>query len=260
MRLNLFLGSLVIASLATCQPASAQLSNYFQDFENLDRTDPQALENDGWRGAAAGISTGGGFVFFAGFAAANNISNPANSVISDFNSGGDPPIGDQGLVVFTDYGSDIHATDPATRNPAFEDLVISIFQERTIAASDIGSSIEFGWVAEQNSVPPSGNAFTEAFILTLDPNNGFAATNDLSFNTTGTPDTPTSNSLSLDLSDPLLAGQILQFGFRTTSSDSEGVAVDYDNVSLSVTAVPEPGSLVALALVTSACGLRRRRR
>lgn len=260
MRLNLLLAGLVLFSLTLSQQASAQLQNYFQDFESLDRTDPLALENDGWRGAAAGVPTGGGFVFFAGFAAPNNIASPANSVISDVASGGDPPIGDQGLVVFTDYNSDIHATDPALRNPAFEDLIISIFQERTIADSDIGSSIEFSWVAEQNSVPPTGNARAEAFILTLDPNNGFAATNELSFDTTGTPDSLTPNSLSLDLSDPLLAGQILQFGFRTTSSDSEGVAVDYDNVSLSVTAIPEPGSIVAMALVTTGLGLRRRRR
>ena len=39
--------------------ASAQLSNFFEDFESLDRTDAAALSNAGWLGAAAGIPDGG---------------------------------------------------------------------------------------------------------------------------------------------------------------------------------------------------------
>jgi len=139
-------------------------------------------------------------------------------------------------------------------------LVISIFQERTISAADIGSTIEFSWIADGNSVPPSGDALTEAFILTLDPNAGFAATNSLAFDTTATADGAlAANSLTLDLADPLLAGQILQFGFRTTSSDGEGAAVDYDNVALTVSSVPEPGSAAVLALLGLGAFARRRR-
>ena len=47
------------------------------------------------------------------------------------------------------------------------------------------------------------------------------------------------NTLTLDLSDPLLEGQILQFGFRNTAGGFNGSAVDYDNVSLTVISPPK---------------------
>ena len=238
--------------------ASAQLSNFFEDFESLDRTDAAALSNAGWLGAAAGIPDGGGFQFFAGFAAGNDIANPVNSVISDVPSGGAPPVGNQGLVVFTDFNSSIHTDQP---NSGFEDLVISIFQERTLVAADIGSTVEFSWIADGNAVPPSADTLAEAFILTLDPNNGFAATNALAVDTTLTADGAlAAGSITLDLTDPALDGQIFQFGFRTTSSSGNGAAVDYDNVALTVNSVPEPSSLMALAMGSVAMIARRRRK
>ena len=253
MYLRIF--SLAILSVALLgSTASAQLTDFFEDFESLDRTDPNALADGGWLGAAAGVPTGGGFQFFASFTAPNNIDGPQLSVISDTASGA-PPIGDQGLVVFSDYNSDIHSG-----NPDFEALIISIFQERTIAASDIGNAIEFSWTADGNSAPPTGDTTTEAFILTLDPNNGFAATNSLIFDTTATADGSLAvNSLGLDLTDPALEGQILQFGFRNTAANFDGSAVDYDNVTLAVSAVPEPSSLMALALGSVVMLSRRRR-
>ena len=252
--------SLAIVTVALLgSSASAQLTNYFEDFEGLDRTDMDALSNVGWLGAAAGVPNGGGFQFFAGFPAQNDINNPVNSVISDVASGGAPPVGNQGLVVFTDFNSAIHFDQP---NSGFDDLIISIFQERAITAADIGNTVEFSWIADGNAVPPSGDTLAEAFILTLDPNNGFAATNSLAFDTTATADGAlAANSLTLDLTDPALAGQIFQFGFRSTSSSGNGAAVDYDNVSLSVApTVPEPGSLVALAFGSVVMISRRRRK
>lgn len=239
-------------------PATAQLSNYSQDFESLDRTDPNALAADGWKLFVASVDgipndlTYGNFT--AGpFPAPNNIASPNISVISDIPSGGDPPAGSQGLVFFSDYGSGLHSD---TNDP--RGLVLSLFQERIISAGDIGSTVVFDFLAEGNAGPPTGNAITEAFLLTLDPNAGFAATNNLSLVTTTVPDgAPTPGQLVLDLSDPLLEGQILQFGFRNTARDFEGSAVDYDDVSLTV-AVPEPSSLALIGLGGMAM-LRRRR-
>ena len=212
---------------------SDQLSNFFDDFEGLNRDDPNALANAGWNGAAAGITPSGGLQFFANFSAPNNIDSPQLSVISD-SSSGSPPAGNQGLVVFSDYNSDIHSG-----NPAFESLIISIFQQRTISAADIGNTIEFSWVADGNALPPTGDTLTEAFLLTLDPNNNFNTTNQLDFDTTTTADGALAiNSLTLDLSDPLLEGQILQFGFRNTANSFNGSAVDYDNVALTVISPP----------------------
>lgn len=207
---------------------------------------------------AAGINGNDSFpdFTFGPIGAPNNIGNPQSSVISDFASGGDPPAGEQGLVVFSDYDSGLHS-DP--NDP--RDLVISIFQEQTIATSDIGKVAVFDFLAEGNANPPSGDAIVEAFMLTLDPNNGFVVTNNLSIDTSNVPDgDPTPLQISLSLANPALDGQILQFGFRNTSQNGDGTAVDYDNVSLSV--VPEPTGL-ALAAVGSVVALafaRRRHR
>ena len=255
----LSLAALAIAAFAS-STASAQVTNFFEDFEGLDRNDPGALAGTGWNSAAAAFDFGGNFVFFGAGGALNDLTNPRQSIISDVPSGGAPPVGNQGLVVFSDYGSDIHFAG-AARNTAFEDLIISVFQERTITAADIGNSVEFSWTADGNSAPPTGDAIAEAFVLILDPNTGFSSSLDLTFDTAGTADGAfATNSLSFDLNNPLLDGQILQFGFRSVASDGEGSAVDYDNVALTVTsAIPEPSSAIALALSGIVLLTRRRR-
>ena len=98
----LSLAILVVSLLGST--ASAQLINFFEDFENLDRTSPTALSDAGWQGAAAGLTPSGRFEFFASFVAPNNIDGPQLSVISD-TDGGEPPVGEQGLLVFSDYNS-----------------------------------------------------------------------------------------------------------------------------------------------------------
>lgn len=71
-----------------------------------------------------------------------------------------------------------------------------------------------------------------AYIQTLDPNAGFSRTNNVVFDTTDLPDTWDRYSISLDLTDPLLEGQLLQFGFSATASNFEPSGVFYDNVSI----------------------------
>lgn len=233
--------------------ATAQLSNYSQDFEGLDRNDPNALAGDGWKLFVASVDGTVAYPnFTAGpFGAPNNISGPQVSVISD-TVGGDPPAGNQGLVIFSDYNSSLHSDPLDPRG-----LVLSVFQEQTISAADIGKTVTFSFLAEGNANPPSGSTVAEAFLLTLDPLAGFSATNNLAFDTFSVPDgTPTVGQLTLDLTDPLLEGQILQFGFRNTARDFEGSAVDYDNVSFAV--VPEPSSLALIGI--GAAALMRRRR
>lgn len=253
----LFMGLLAVAFAAN--RSTAALTSFSQDFESLDRTSESALADDGWLLFASGINGTPAFGNFGAgpFVAPNNIVAPSISVISDTVSGGAPPAGNQGLVFFSDYNSGLH-TDP--NDP--RDLVLSLFQQQTISAADIGSTVTFSWLADGNAAPPTGDATTEAFLLTLDPNAGFSATNDLAFETTLTADGAlATNSLTLAITDEALVGQILQFGFRNTSSDFEGSAVDYDNVSFTVvTAIPEPSSLSVLALFATGLVVGRRRR
>jgi hypothetical protein len=67
-----------------------------------------------------------------------------------------------------------------------------------------------------------------AYIQTLDAN--FNRTNFVPFDTTNLPFTWERYSISLDLTDPLLEGQLLQIGFSATASDFEGSGVFYDNI------------------------------
>ena len=248
---------LAVAALAAA-PASAQLSDYSQNFEALDRTNPNALAQDGYRIFGAGINPDGSTSYtFGVFDAPNNIDSPDISVISDVASGGNPPAGDQGLAYFSAYGNASHQDPNDDR-----DLRLSLFQQQVIGAGDIGNTVSFSWLAEGSANGPTGDAFTEAFLITLDPNASFAATNDLAFDTTNTPEgVAVPGTLTLALTDQALQGQILQFGFRNTSSDFEGSAVDYDNVvfTADISTIPEPATAALLAGAGLAL-LRRRGR
>ena len=68
-----------------------------------------------------------------------------------------------------------------------------------------------------------------AFIKTIDPGNNFALTNFVEEPTTNIPDTWNRYTISLDLTDPLLEGQLLQVGFSATASNFEDSGVFYDN-------------------------------
>jgi hypothetical protein len=69
-----------------------------------------------------------------------------------------------------------------------------------------------------------------AYIQTLDPGAGFNRTNFETVDTTNLPDAWDRYSISVDLTDPLLEGQLLQFGFSATASNFEPSGVFYDNV------------------------------
>ena len=69
----------------------------------------------------------------------------------------------------------------------------------------------------------------QAFVKTLDPNAGFATTNNIVFDTTDLPETWGTYTVTLDLSDPALEGQILQFGYQTLAKDFQPAGNFYDN-------------------------------
>ena len=91
---------------------------------------------------------------------------------------------------------------------------------------------------------PATNATANAFIVTLDPTAGFAATIIDRFDTTEASNTDyASFSVQVDTADPTLIGQLLQIGFNTTATNFEDSGVYYDNLELSTRpgACPDPG-------------------
>lgn len=241
-------GVLAAASL----PAHGQLSDFVENFDGLDQNNPNALSDIGFQLFAQGINPDGSLSFQAGpFAAPNNISSPNISVVSSDGAG------NQGLTFFTDFTSPLNNPD----DPRQDALNLSLFQQQTISAADIGRTVSFSFTFDDAENPPAGNTVAEAFLLTLDPNAGFAATNNLSFDTTSNPETPTPGLLTLELASEALVGQILQFGFRNTVADSEGNAVNFDNIVFLAdinNPIPEPASAAVLA--AGGLLLARRRR
>jgi hypothetical protein len=77
--------------------------------------------------------------------------------------------------------------------------------------------------------PPACDSEAWAYIQTLSPPS-FNRTNFVQFVTTNLPEDWDRYSISLDLTDPLLEGQLLQFGFSATASNFEPSGVFYDNV------------------------------
>ena len=243
-----------LLTLGLAGGATAQLSAYSQDFEGLDRTSGSALSDDGY-GLFVNVfdPTGTAPLYNYGvFPAPNNISNPNISVISDDTAA---PVGSQGLVIFSDYNNGDHANGNR--------IEVNVFQEQTIAASDLGQTYTFSFTAAPvldgngQNVLAGTNTDALAFIKTLDPNAGFATTNFITAPTDMLAAGNTQISLDIDLNNPLLAGQILQFGFQNTASNYEASGVNYDNISFGV--VPEPASLALVGLGTLTLIGRRRR-
>jgi len=146
----------------------------------------------------------------------------------------------QYLNIYSDYGNTDHAdTGTVCELTLSCNINTAVFREQTIAVPDnpdIGGVWVFsgdyrspltGGIAE-----PASTATASAFIKTLDPLAGFATTNDERFDSTGAdPEAWGSFSVEINLTDPLLAGQTLQFGFGTVATNYEDSGVYYDNLS-----------------------------
>lgn len=159
---------------------------------------------------------------------------------------GDVNQGAQYLVTYSDYNN----TDQTAGGSCGSSGCIintSVFQERNIDAGDIGSV----WALTFDAKSPLTGGISDAaidnldnyleyptsasaFIKTLDPSSGYNTTNDIRVDMTNISNTEWATfTISLDLSDPLLVGQILQFGFNTVTTEYDNSGVYYDNISFS---------------------------
>ena len=223
----------VLATAGFAQTGSAAVASYSSDFESVDATSASALGSFGegfkvfadvWGGE---VGTGIFVYQYGPFSAPNG-----GGAFSEVGSGeGGTAQGDQYLNVFSDYNNVDQGTGQACGPNMGCTINTSVFQESRIAAGDIGSTLTFTFDAKSPSTGGISDAtqpITEAsaFIKTLDQANGYATTNDMRVDMTSISNTDwTTFTISLDLTDELLEGQLIQWGFNaaTTEFDSTGV-------------------------------------
>jgi hypothetical protein len=200
---------------------------YEQNFNQLDKAAGDALSADGWLVFGNVFDSGGGFLFGYGpFGAPNG--GPGFSAIVDDQGGPDQE--PQQLSIYNNYD----CCQPSNGHFNGTDLSQAlVFQEiNPIPGTLIGQVITFVFDAKNGDIQPPTTA--QAYIQTLDPSIGFAQTNFIPLDMTNIgPDWGT-YSISIDLSDPALEGQILQFGFSSTASNFTPSQNVYDNVKFGV--------------------------
>jgi exo-beta-1,3-glucanase (GH17 family) len=133
---------------------------------------------------------------------------------------GGPAQGAQQLSIYNDYNNLDHG--------AGNIIEAIVFRQRTIEASDVGTTIVFTFDAKKgNIVPPTTAA---AFIKTIAGTN---TTNALFVDTTNLPATWNTFTISLPIISELV-GQVLQIGFQSRATNFNGSGIFYDNLTLGV--------------------------
>jgi len=287
------LTALAISMAAAYAPSgSAAIVVYEQNFEAVNAADPAALgpfgENfkvfaDVWGVAGASDAVVGSdlFLYSYGPFAAPNGGAGFSAV-----AGGEGGVsqGTQYLNIYSDYnnadqaigGGSCGATQSCTINT-------SVFREGTIDASQVNGDTWYltfdvkspfaGGIFDAAFTPQAGNEMRQptsasAFIKTLDPNAGYATTNDIRFDSTNVSNVDWNTyQISLNLSDAALAGQILQFGFNTVTTQYDDSGVFYDNICFNTTgecnigAVPVPAAVWLFGSgILGLVGVARRRK
>ncbi len=249
-----------LLSAALAGSSYGQLASTVIDFEapGFDPNSGSAVGDAGFDfffSSSGGNAAFGDFTGFIPSAPGLNIAGPSIVTVA---FGDDALDGDQSLVFFADVNSGLFQDDPAV-NADPRVLNLNVFQQQTISAADVGTTVVFDFLfsGAPGALNTAASTSVEAFLLTLDPNNGFATTNEVSFDLSGAVEGVTeSGQLTLDLSAPALAGQTLQFGVRNSFADGQNPAVIVDNLSLTI---PEPASLALLSAGGLALLGRRRR-
>ncbi len=216
------------------------LASYSQNFEALGPLDPAALSANGFlvsgvvfNGAAVPAPYGVFKFFYGNFGAPNGAVAFSGIATGE----GGAPQGLNVLNVFSDYNCCSGSGEGHFDTTGDLDYVQSnVFREQTIGLADIATTWSFKFDAKSSATGCGSAPVSDcvAFIRTLDPGNGFAQTNFVTFDSQTLTSTWSTQTLSIDLSDPLLNGQILQFGFQSTSKQFGNTGVFYDNISFGV--------------------------
>lgn len=270
-------------------PSFALIPDFSQDFNGLLPADPAntvddlELENDGWVFFGSALKPAedpNGYFQYGSYEGIGGAPNNVGGAFSGVNVDGLDPSGNQFLNVFANYNQaercDVTGLD-ASGNPTCDTSVdptavvdtdwqiqAIVYQEiGVISTDDLGKTVTFNFDARR---PDDGSAVgvncvspctAAAFIKTIDPNNGYATTNNIVLDTTAIAlGTWNSYTLKLDLTNPDLEGQILQFGFENVNRGYDTSGVNYDNVDFTLTqqvSIPVPA--VAIAGLAGLLGL-----
>ena len=205
--------------LVTKKPTAGEVV-YAQDFNSLDIDG--TFIGDGWRFFVNVFEGDGTFRF--GFTSPSGNAPNGQQISALVDDQGGPDQQPQQLSVYSDY----ECCDPDQGHRNGTDLVeTNVFEERTIGADDVGKTFTFSFQAKAGNI--EGSSTANAFIKTLDPSDDFAVSGIATQDTTNLPTTWGDFTISLGITQDQL-DHLLQFGFQTNASDSEGSGNFYDNV------------------------------
>ncbi|MDA7687309.1 hypothetical protein N9121_00120 [Pseudomonadales bacterium] len=280
-------------------PSFALIPDFSQDFNGLlpanagDTADDLELENDGWVFFGSALKPAedpNGYFQYGSYEGIGGAPNNVGGAFSGVNVDGLDPSGNQFLNVFANYNqaercdaTGLDASGNATCDTSVDPTAVVdtdwqiqaiVYQEiGVISTDDLGKTVTFDFDARR---PDDGSAVgvncvspctAAAFIKTIDPNNGYATTNNIVLDTTAIAlGTWNSYTLKLDLTNPSLEGQILQFGFENVNRGYDTSGVNYDNVNFTLTqqvSIPVPAIAIAglagLLGLVGVAGARKRK-
>ena len=215
-------GGQVIAHVLASAPDQLCPPACSQDFKGMAPAGPgwgnNALCDDGWLTRVDLYNAGGSFLYRYGpFPEPNGAVGYSGIAVGQ----GGAQQGNPQLAVCSDYKS-------CCARGSGERVETFVLQQQTVSAGDGGSTWTFRFDAKWFNLAAPSTA--QAFIKTLDPDNGFQACASMSIDMSLVP--TTWGTCSRPFTITAGAGQVLQFGFASTATNVAGSAIHYDNISL----------------------------
>lgn len=231
IRYTLIAGLLSMATLASSASSlGAGLSSFNEDFESSNLSD--SFLGNGWIFFNT-VVNGDLFLF--------NYSGPAPNgpqISALVNDQGGVEQGQNQLSIYSDY----ECCQPNTGHNSTTGIgavITNVFQEQLVGAENVGEVWTFSFDAKLGNIEGNSQAF--AFLRILDPSSGFSTSQEATIETTLIGIDWARYSMSVTLGD--VAGQLLQFGFSTRSSNFDGSGIFYDNIEFAPAPVPVPAAI-----------------